>query len=278
MKNSIAFCGDFAVARHGGAEDFVLRSGVRPFELLQSYLSPGTVIVANLECAVTERTSGTPFKWVNLQMSPHLSHMLYGLELAVLGNNHAGDFGAVGVRDTMKILSDKAIGSVGIGNTLADAIRPAYIQLDTGRVGVVSLCCPTTNSEFMATHTTLGVAPLGMQTLEFAVKAAKKECDAVVAFLHWGVEQVHDPVPDQLRLARHAIDCGASAVIGCHSHTIQSYEKYKNAWIFYGLGNFFFDPGVAQNVREDGTIEQIKLVQEPRNRESLIVTFSLTGD
>lgn len=278
LSNKVAFCGDFAIANNGKFDSALPMESASPWQQLKNWLGEETVLVGNVECSITSRKKGLPFKWVNLKMPPTRASLLTGLDVAILGNNHIGDFGYAGCQDTLAALRQREIASVGVGDTLAQALSPAFVNLDAGRIGIVSLCCPTTNSEFVATHCSPGTSPLGMQTLKSAVQSARKECDAVIAFLHWGREQVHDPVPDQLRLARHAIDCGADAVIGCHSHTIQSFEKYKNAWIFYGLGNFFFDPGVAQHTREDGTIEQIRLTQEPRNRESLVVTFSLSSD
>jgi hypothetical protein len=117
-----------------------------------------------------------------------------------------------------------------------------------------------------------------MATLKQAVVQAKPHCDALVVYLHWGREWVHDPVPDQLRLARYAIDLGADAVIGCHSHTIQSFEQYKGRWIFYGLGNYLFKAGFGQAVRENGLLENVPLRLDPPNRESLAVAFKLVKD
>src|SRR5262249_50245020 len=138
--------------------------------------------------------------------------------------------------------------------------------------------CPTTNGENLATHLTPGVAPLGMATLKQAIDSVKSRSDALAVYLHWGCECVHDPAPDQLRLARHAIDCGADAVIGCHSHTVQSYEQYRGRSIFYGLGNHLFKPGYAQTVDEHGEIKRIRESLSPPNQESLAVSFRISSD
>ena len=79
-------------------------------------------------------------------------------------------------------------------------------------------------------------------------------------------------------MARHAIDCGADAVVGCHSHTIQSYEQYRGRWIFYGLGNYLFKAGYAQAVRENGLVEKIPIRLDPSNHESLLVSFEIVPD
>ena len=274
---SVAFVGDLCLA----GDEIAAALEVNKPDLwaeLRRVFGDDTAIVANIECAFTEERVGRPFKWANLRASPQLGWALDRLATGILGNNHVGDFGVQGVIDTQNLLASKAIATAGYGLSVSDAMRPALLDVNGHRVGIVSLCCPTTNSENLATHWTPGVAPLGMKTLERAIGEAKPTCDAVVAYLHWGCERVHDPAPDQLRLARHAIDCGADAVIGCHSHTVQSYEQYRGRWIFYGLGNYLFHRGSAQQVLNNGRIVGVPLILNGSQRESLVVHFAVTGD
>lgn len=198
--------------------------------------------------------------------------------MVVLGNNHIADFDIQGVRDTHALLDGKGISCAGFGATIGEALQPSFLELGEQRVAMVSLCCPTINGENLANHHAPGVAPLGMATLKEAVESAYSQCDALVVYLHWGCEWVHDPAPDQLRLARHGIDCGADAVVGSPSHTIQSFEEYRGRWIFYGLGNCLFGAGFGQRVRENGEIERVPLNLEASNRESLAVSFSIVPD
>lgn len=58
---------------------------------------------------------------------------------------------------------------------------------------------------------------------------------------HWGNEYVHIPSPGQRKMAYRFIDEGADVIAGHHPHVIQPFEKYKNGYIFYSLGNFMFD-------------------------------------
>jgi hypothetical protein len=55
----------------------------------------------------------------------------------------------------------------------------------------------------------------------------------------------YERVPTALERAkaRHAVDCGADAVIGHHTHVIQPFEIYRDRPIFYGIGNFAFGSG-----------------------------------
>lgn len=273
----VCFTGDFCLAGKD-IRTALLSTLIDPWSGLCSAFHEGISIITNAECALTHEPYGLRFKWANLKASPDLHWMLDGLAMAVLGNNHIPDFGDRGVRDTQQLLSRKGISYVGYGEAHDDALRPAFLDLGGNRLGVVSLCCPTTNGENLATHLTPGVAPLGMATLKQAVEGARSHCEALVGYLHWGCEWIHDPVPDQLRMARHAIECGADAVIGCHSHTIQSSDQYRGRWIFYGLGNYLFRAGNAQALRDNGEIEDIPLTLTPPNREALAVSFTIIPD
>ena len=71
----------------------------------------------------------------------------------------------------------------------------------------------------------------------------------VIVNLHWGAEHTLRPMPQQ-RLEAHAlIDAGADAVIGHHTHTLQSNELYKGKPIYYSIGNFIFDQQKPLNTR-----------------------------
>lgn len=275
--SSAVFVGDFCVSGEDCETDLVNRM-FDPWSALQEAFAPNAFIVGNLECPFTDVDKGLPYKWANLKASPRLHWVLDGLGVAILGNNHIEDFGNQGVKDTLALLDSKGILGVGYGERIDEAVQPVFANLDGKKLGIVSLCCPTTNGENLATHLKPGVAPLGMATLKQAVDGARGRCDALIAYLHWGCEWVHDPAPDQLRLARHAIDCGVDAVIGCHSHTIQSYEQYRGRWIFYGLGNYLFKAGYAQTICENGEIKRIPLTMKPANQESLAVSFKIVPD
>jgi len=270
--DSIVFVGDLCVS---GEEAEKTIDGFDIWTGLRDAFGQGAAIVANLECPITDSTDATPYKWANLKSNPRLHPVLDGLAMAVLGNNHIGDFGVTGVRSTLAVLGSKGLPYAGYGDSLTAALAPAFIDVNGKTLGVVSLCCPTTNGENLATHLAAGVAPLGMATLRQAVEAARDKCDALVVYMHWGCEEAHDPAPDQLRLARQAIDCGADAVVGCHAHAIQGYEQYRGGWIFYGLGNYLFKAGFAQAFGNNGEMKRIPLTLRPANRESLAVAFRI---
>ena len=248
--------------------------GYNPWEGIESLIREDTIVIANLECALTRNGTPIPNKWATLRADPHCIHLLKHLDVAVLSNNHISDFGKVGVQDTINALESASILPVGYGETLDAAVSAAIVEHDGTSIGIVALCCPTTNGENLATPSSCGVAPLGFEVLKKCVIDTRCRVDVLLVYLHWGVEQSHFPVPEQISLAHHAVDWGADAVVGCHAHAIQGYEYYHNKAIFYSLGNFLFGT-VDVNRSHEGISYLERHNPQPCNQESLVVEFKL---
>jgi hypothetical protein len=236
---------------------------------------PKDILIANVESAFCRSGQPQPFKWANLRAAPESVSLLRGLDVAAIANNHVGDFGDVGIRETLETLAEHGIVTVGYGDNLKGANCPLIIERDGARLAILAQCCPTTNAENYATHTSAGVATLNVKLLRENIAAARSQADAVLVYFHWGCERIHEPVPDQVRIGRLAVDFGADAVVGSHAHVIQSYECYNGRWVFHGLGNFLFGAVTYQAVSPQGGLVTGRHDQLPPNRESLVVEFNL---
>jgi hypothetical protein len=273
MNHSFILLGDFCPIGNSiaaKAETF------RPFEDVRGLLNSRGKIICNLECPITQSDQCDPAKWANLKIASLLLPVFAGVDGVCLANNHISDFSKKGAFETLEHLNRMGISHAGYGGCLRESLRPMVIPLEGGSLAVVSLCCLTTNGSNLASYNEPGVAPISPDLIRDAIKLARKDANVVLLYMHWGCEWVHQPVASQLRLARFAIDCGADAVVGCHSHTIQAYEQYKGRWIFYGLGNFVFGKGFANVIAQDGTLSQQPLRSEAANRESLAVEFRIS--
>ena len=78
-----------------------------------------------------------------------------------------------------------------------------------------------------------------------------------IVFIHWGVEYQHTPQDSQITFAHQLIDQGVIAIIGMHSHVVQSFEIYKHHPIFYSLGNFIFDQYFSTATQEGLTVNLV---------------------
>ena len=68
----------------------------------------------------------------------------------------------------------------------------------------------------------------------------KKMCDYVIVLYHGGKEHYRYPSPQLQKNCHKMVENGADLVICQHTHCIGCMEKYNNATIVYGQGNFIF--------------------------------------
>ncbi len=73
----------------------------------------------------------------------------FGVNILNLANNHALDYGPDGLRRTMHYLRQRQFPFCGIGNNLAEAASPAYLDTLAGRYALIG-CTMTFNPEGMA--------------------------------------------------------------------------------------------------------------------------------
>jgi poly-gamma-glutamate synthesis protein (capsule biosynthesis protein) len=62
-----------------------------------------------------------------------------GFDMVSIANNHGGDFGQDGIRNTMKVLTEKELPYAGAGENLALARAPAYVDTRRGRVALIAV-------------------------------------------------------------------------------------------------------------------------------------------
>lgn len=205
---------------------------------LTGLLSGCDLAVGNMETVLTR--DGTPrADKLCLDGDPAWAAALAdaGLGLVTLANNHCLDFGPAGLADTRRHLAAAGLAAIGAGTDLADAWRPWVAELRGIRIGFLAACHVSTRPGALAGPETPGVAPLAEDGLMAAIDALKPRVDHVVLLLHWGLEYSHYPTPEQVALAHAAIDRGASAILGHHSHSLQGIETYRGGVIAYSLAN-----------------------------------------
>ena len=145
------------------------------------------------------------------------------VEMATIENNHINDFGEQGVTDTISALE-------GAGVAWANADHMAVYQTQGLRIGL--LAYQTLNQPFTSDELKVMV--------DEDIAAARKTCDLVVVYFHWGNELDYSPRDNQVMLGRAAIDSGADLVLGAHSHRINPIECYQGRYIVYSLANCSF--------------------------------------
>ncbi|HLS73276.1 MAG TPA: CapA family protein [Actinomycetaceae bacterium] len=187
-----------------------------------------------------------------------------GFGVATLAGNHIYDCGAQGVLDTARHCREAGMVPTGAGGDLAEARRPAIVERQGRRIGVLSYNCvgPRESSATsrkagaaavkILTHYELDSAnpggppsiytfaqPASLAAFEADVAALAAEVDVAVVALHKGIGHVPVEIADyEYQVARAAIDAGAHAVVAHHAHIMRGVEVYRGRPIFHGLGNF----------------------------------------
>jgi poly-gamma-glutamate capsule biosynthesis protein CapA/YwtB (metallophosphatase superfamily) len=239
-------------------------------------LRSADLAVVNLELPLT--TSSAPAeKAVNLRADPELAPSLAqaGIGAATVANNHALDYGAEGLLETLAALEGAGVAAVGGGSDLEEALRPALFDLRGTSVAVFGLACALPPG-FAAGKGRPGIAPVRIRSRFYLdntaldeqpgmspwveteavdedvrlvcerIAEAKDEADLVMVQIHWGVPNgwcaaFQGPLADYQRPLAHAlVDAGAGLIVGHHPHVVHGVEVYREGMIAYSLGNFLF--------------------------------------
>ena len=211
-----------------------------PFERVTRLFRGVDVLIGNLEGTFTNRGVRAN-KYYTFRAPPALAPALRGagFDAVSLANNHALDFGPVGLADTREALDALGVAHFGAGGDATEAAQPLMLEASGFRLALLGFSA--VRSSVFAGESRSGVAEAGDEEVIAAVQAAIVEADFVVVVFHFGTEYDPDPTEEQRLLARAAADAGATLVVGHHAHTLQPWERRGDALILYGLGNFVFD-------------------------------------
>jgi len=170
-----------------------------------------------------------------------------GLDFFSLANNHFGNGGVAGVRDTISHLDELGIGHAGAGLDIKAAATPAHFDVGQTRVAVVSC---TDLGGFRAREDRAGMLNCRAPETMNAIRDARAEADVVIVFPHWGLEYRARPTDRQRALATSWAEAGVDLVLGSHSHWAAAIEDMGDTFVFYCLGNLVFDQDWSETTLE----------------------------
>jgi poly-gamma-glutamate synthesis protein (capsule biosynthesis protein) len=207
--------------------------------------------MVNLETAITDRGEPAEGKAYHFR-SPSLSFTALkaaGVDVVGMANNHALDYGPVGLADTFDAIAASGMPVLGIGHDAAEAFRPYLTTIGDQRIAIFAATDwlePALVQQWTASDTRPGLAfCIDPTRLLAAVSSARPHVDTLVVFLHWGIETTHCASPEQHSLAQDLIAAGADIIVGSHAHRVFGAGHFGPALVAYGLGNFVY-------FREDG--------------------------
>jgi len=200
------------------------------------------------------------------RVKPHMASVFTdcGFDVVSLASNHAMDWGADAMLDTLALLRGKGLHVIGAGKDLEESRRPAIVEKNGVKVAFLAYCS-ILNTGYAAARGKPGVAPLRAHTYYEAydyqagvpprvvtvpyeedlaglvedVAAAKRAADVVVLSLHWGIHYIPRLIADyQVAVANAAFRAGADLILGHHAHTPKAIGVHQGKTCFYSLSNF----------------------------------------
>ncbi|ERT05202.1 bacterial capsule synthesis PGA_cap family protein [Lyngbya aestuarii BL J] len=233
---TLMFGGDVTLSDH--FETVVGDDHTWAFEKLDEYREVDVAMV-NLENPLTRSTLRRPNKQFNFKADPEAVQVLTsgGVDLVNLANNHAMDYEAEGLIETLETLENSGIHAIGAGRDLTEARRPEILEVKGQRIAYFGYY----DADFhAASEDSPGTNPRYDERVAADIQAVRDQVDWIIVNYHWGVELANYPGDWQIELARFTIDQGADLVVGHHPHVLQGAEIYQGRPIVYSLGNFIF--------------------------------------
>ncbi len=259
---TVSLVGDILLDRGVGIQ-MQKKGSNYPYKKTEGLLNKSDIVFGNLECPLT--TKGIPIlKNRNLifRADPDCAKDLKnaGFDILNLANNHTMDYSHKGLENTINVLNNTGIITVGGGLNSKKARKPVYIRKHGMKIGFIGYSAFPHEGYFYSEKKP-DVAILNPLTINNEIEKAKLNCDFLFVSLHWGKEFDYYPGQDQKQLAHMAVESGADAVIGHHPHVLQEIEYYKNKVILYSLGNFIFDSQIPFGTNET-IIANIKITKD----------------
>lgn len=219
-----------------------------PFAFVADLLRAPDIAFVNLELPLTERGEPAQKNFV-FRGTPASAGSLTdaGIDIVSLANNHATDYGFVGLQDTWAALDAVSVAHVGTGENVTNARTPRVLEVNGMRIAFLAYANTPVEgtgwdlADYQATADAPGIAWLTPEAVAEDVFAARQTADVVVVSMHTGFEYSDTPNQLQVASAHAAIDAGATLVLGHHPHVLQGIETYNGGLIIYSLGNFVFD-------------------------------------
>jgi Bacterial capsule synthesis protein PGA_cap len=222
--------------------------GVGLFKEVISILSNANVTMGNLEGVLLDKggyakTCKNPSVcYVFRSPESYAANLLNaGFDVMSLANNHAGDFGDIGRKSSMKALDNVGIAHAGLVS------KPYVIFTKDGVTYGFTAFAPNSGCNNL---NDVGAAQKIVSHLDSLA-------DVVIVSFHGGAEgPTHQHVPRKNELfygenrgnvydfAHRMIDAGADVIFGHGPHVVRAVEVYKNRFIAYSLGNFMTYGGI----------------------------------
>lgn len=160
-----------------------------------------------------------------------------GFDACTTASNHSVDQGRAGVRSTILALRRAGLRHTGTARTRREAQRILLMDVEGLRVAILAATYGTNGLPLPDPWSVKLIRPT--QIIRNARRARRLGAELVIVNLHWGVEYVHRPTADQIRVAVQLRRSGViDLIVGQHAHVVQPIRRLWGKFVVYGEGNF----------------------------------------
>jgi len=228
---------------------------------LRKMIVDSSFTLINLETTITTRGKKDPESVFHFRMKPSQLHWLEGVTHVNLANNHALDFGSVGLKDTLTHLTDHNIEHSGASHEEieSDATEMKIHDVEGVKIGVVSAAdhferWKATKKNKTGIHHFRLAAEEERSALVQLCKESKRKCDLLIFSVHWGYnwQTIGRPEAEIRSLAKKLVVEGGVDIIHGHSaHHVQPFEIIGNSVVYYSLGAMVDDYATKEKWKSD---------------------------
>lgn len=268
------------------------------FEHITPFIQKADIAFCQLDSVLSRR--GTPLPQARLvsNTDPEVAASMKkaGFDVVSFASNHCMDMGREAFFDTLDLLHEQDLLTIGVGENIDEARKPAIVEREGTRIaflgynsilpqgywaesdrpGCVPMRAYTLYEQIehdqpgtpCRTHTFAHREDL--QRMKEDIKKAREQADVIIVSMHWGIHFVPAVLADYQREVAHAaIDAGADLILGHHAHILKGVEIYKGKAIFYSLGNFAIEvpPHFMKDVSNSKSFKEIQVLNPDWNVE-----------
>jgi gamma-polyglutamate biosynthesis protein CapA len=213
----------------------------RVLDSVAPVLKQADITMANLETVTSNR--GLKKYWLpsyEMRGDPQTLPILKaaGIDVVGVANNHAMQHGEAAFLDMLQEIQRAGLEFIGVDDEYG---QTHAFEFEFGGAKHTVFAVSQRPEEWHKGKVPYSLR-LDINSLIEEVVELRKSCEGfLICSIHWGLEFLNLPGPEQVATGRRLIDAGVDVVFGHHSHLLQPVERYKQGLIFYSLGNFAFD-------------------------------------
>jgi Bacterial capsule synthesis protein PGA_cap len=176
-----------------------------------------------------------------------------GFDTCSTASNHTLDYGPEGVARTLDNLDRVGLRHTGSARSAREAATPNVFDVQGVTVAQLSYTFSFNGMNRPPGQDWMANLIDPEAILAEAHRARNAGAEIVIVSMHWGTEYRNAADDGQVGLANQLLASpDVDLIIGMHAHVVQPFEKIRDKWVAYGLGNLLvrFEDGSPENTAD----------------------------